>query len=185
MLLDLRYAAVDVELILKIYRAQLKPPTLPEPKEASKADIVAGVKRGVITPEEGYVMLIHLGFLPEAATFILSLIPSASALSPATFAEFQDQTQRYRLAAGIGGKPVSEEIKRAGAQLVKLNAEVAALDRAVKTEQATLATGEGLPPEATARLKELQVSRNHALAELHRVQVEYDALVADWKHAGK
>ena len=182
MLLDLRYIAVDVEFILKLYRAVVTPPVEPRLKEASKADILLGVKRGLITPEEGYRMLLDIDFSPQASEFILAVHAEESPLSPATYDEFLDRTQRWRLAAGLEGKPVSEEIKKAGAQLVKLTAERDALARAVKAEQAKLLPEEALPVTATARLTELQTALHRAEAELARVKTNYDALVAEWKH---
>ncbi|KKM82107.1 hypothetical protein LCGC14_1322860 [marine sediment metagenome] len=55
-LLDLRYNATDVQLLLDIFKASIKPPTEPRQKEASKADIVLAVKKDLISPGEGYLV---------------------------------------------------------------------------------------------------------------------------------
>ena len=99
-LLGLRYSPADAEFLLKIFDAQVKPPTEAREREASKADILLGVKKGLITPEEGYGMLLDLGFTPEAADFILMVKAEESPFSPIDFAEFKDLTQKYRIAAG-------------------------------------------------------------------------------------
>ncbi|GAJ03211.1 unnamed protein product, partial [marine sediment metagenome] len=81
-LLDLRYSDLDAEFLLKIFDAQVKPPVDPKLKEASKADILLGVKKDLITPSEGYTMLLDLDFTPEAADFILMVKAEKSAFSP-------------------------------------------------------------------------------------------------------
>ena len=42
-----------------------------------------------------------------------------------------------------------------------------------------------IPAEATARVKELQATLYKAQAELARVRTDYNAKVAEWKHAAK
>lgn len=182
-LLELRYTQADAEFLLKVFQSAAKPPAEANLKEASKADIVTAVKKGLITQEAGYLMLLDIGFESEAAMFILSVATETSPFSPQTFDEFKDQTQKYRLAAGMEGKPMPEEIKRLGAEVVRLSEDVSALERSIKREQGTLIETEGLPPTATARLKELQAALYKAQAELARVQVDYRAKVAEWKHA--
>jgi alkylhydroperoxidase/carboxymuconolactone decarboxylase family protein YurZ len=185
MLLQLRYAAVDVEFLLKLYDAQIKPPTEVKLLEASKADIVLGVKKGLITQSEGHAMLLDLGYAPAAADFILTVQTTESPFSPVNFDEFKDRTQKWRLAAGMEGKPMTEEIKKLGADVVRLSAEVAALEKAIKAEQGKLVPDTVIPAEATARVRELQAVLYKAQAELARVRTDYNAKVAEWKHAAK
>lgn len=182
-LVTLRYSAADAAFILKVYKAAVKPPEEAKLKEASKADIVTAVKKGLITQEAGYLMLLDIGFAADAALFILSVAAEESPFSPVTFDEFKDLTQRYRLATGAGGKPMSEEIKKLGAEVVRLSAEVAAIEGSIKTEKGGLLETEGLPATATARLRELQSTLYKAQAELSRVRTDYNAKVAEWRHA--
>ena len=181
-LLGLRYTAADADFLLKIYRAAAKPPTEPALKEASKADITTAVKKGLITQEKGYLMLLDIDFAPAAAQFILSVATEESPFSPMTYDEYKDQTQRYRLAAGMEGKPITEEIKRLGAEVVRLAAEVAALESSIKAEQDKLMPDTVIPAEATARVRELQATLYKAQAELTRVQITYRGKVAEWRH---
>lgn len=184
-LADLRYSPADVEYLLKLYDAQVKPPTEPRLKEASKADIVLGVKKGLITPEEGYNMLLDIGFADDAAEFILMVKAEASPFSPRSLSEFKSRAELYKRTVGQEVKPMSEELKKAADKLVELTGEVEALDNAVKEEEARLVPEEDRPAGAEKKLKALQVKRNRARAELERAQLEYNKQVAEWKHGGE
>lgn len=183
-LLGLRYNATDAEFLLKVFDAQVKPPTEAREREASKADIVLGVKKGLITQEEGYGMLLDLGFTAEAAQFILMVKTEESPFSPINFAEFKDLTQKYRIAAGKEVKPMSEELKAAAAEVVKLTKDVEAIRKAISSEGRTLIAEEVLPAAATARRDELRVALHRAESTLRVAQVNYDSLVAEWRHGG-
>jgi hypothetical protein len=229
MLLNLRYIAVDVEFILKLYQTQVlelaksdivtavknaaiseteavsrleklgysskdakilltqpaKTPAEVKKLEATRADIILAVKKGLITQEEGYAMLLDLNYKPEAADFILTVQTTESPFSPVNFDEFKDRTQKWRLAAGMEGKPMTEEIKKLGAQLVQLQAEVAALENTIKTEQGKIVPDTAVPAPAMARVKELQATLYKLQAELIRVRTDYNAKIAEWKHAAK
>ena len=182
-LLELRYSAEGAEYILKLYDAQVKPPEEPKLKEASKADIVLGVKKGLITQEEGYLMLIELGFSTDASNFILMVQTEESPFSPKSYEEFKDLTGMLRRSAGMEEKPMSEELKAAAAEVVKLTKDVEALRESVKAEEAKLIPEGTLPEAATKKLKALQVKLHRAEAELARVKSEYDRLVAEWRHS--
>jgi len=184
-LLELRYTAADADFLLKIYRAAVKPPEEAKLKEASKADIVTAVKKGLITQEAGYLMLLDIGFAGDAAIFILSVAAEESPFSPVTFDEFKDRTQKWRLAAGMEGKPMTEEIKKLGAEIIRLAADIEALQRSIKEERGKLVAGEALPQAATARLKELEATLYRALVESARVKADYNGKVAEWRHGGK
>jgi len=181
-LLDLRYSPTDVEFLLNIYQAQVKPPEEPRAREASKADIVLGVKKGLITQEEGYGMLLDIGFTPEAAGFILTVKTEETPFSPINFAEFKELTQRYRIAVGREAKPMTEELKVAADEVVRLSAEVESLSEAVKAEEGTLVDEEVLPEAATAKLDELRVALHRAEAELAAAKSHYDSMLAEWRH---
>jgi len=183
-LLGLRYSATDAEFLLKIYDAQVKPPTEAREREASKADIVLGVKKGLITQEEAYGMLLDLGFTAEAAQFILMVKTEESPFSPIDYAEFKDLTRKYRVAAGREAKPMSKEIIAAGAEVVKLTSDVKALQTTLKAEERKLIAQEVLPEAATAKRDELRVMLHRAESELRAAQVNYDSLVAQWRHGG-
>jgi len=182
-LIDLRYSPADAEFLLDIYRAQVTPPEEPRDREASKADIVLAVKKGLITPEDAYLMLQDIGFTPEASQFILEVRAEASPFSPRSFDEFKDRAVKYRKAIGLEVTEMPEELKAAAGEVVRLTKEVKDLEDAVVEEKKKLLDLEPLPPEAEDRLKELQVFRNRAIAELQRVKSDYDRLIAEWRHS--
>ena len=181
-LLELRYSVANAELLLKIYDAQVKPPEEAKQKEASKADIVLGVKKGVITQEEGYVMLLDLGFSPEASLFILTVQTEESPFSPINFAEFKDLTQKYRKASGLEGKPMNEEIRKAATEVIRLTGERDSLQQSIDEEQRGLIGETILPAEATTRLNKLKASLRKAEAALSVAKTEYNRLVAEGKY---
>jgi len=181
-LLGLRYSPTDAEFLLKIFDAQVKPPVEVAGREASKADIILAVKKGLITPEDAYLMLQDIDFTPEASMFILEVKAEVSPFSPINYAEFKDRSQKYRRAAGMEAKPMPEEIKTAAAEVVKLTGEVEALELSITEEKRGLIEGEPIPEAATKRLKSLQVKRNRAESKLSAAKSEYNRLIAEWRH---
>jgi len=181
-LLELRYSPADAEFLLKIFDAQVKPPEEPAEREASKADIVAAVKKDLITPEDAYLMLQDIDFTPEASQFILSVRAEVSAFSPINYPEFKERTQKYRVAAGMEVKPMPEELKKAAEEVVQITGEVEALQRSLEEEERGLVDEEILPAAATARRDELRVSLHRAEAELARVKSDYASKLAEWRH---
>lgn len=181
LLQELRYTAADAEFLLKIYKATIAPPEEAKGKEASKADIVTAVKKGLITPEDGYLMLQDIGFTPEASQFILEVQAEASPFSPLNFAEFKGLTQKYRAASGMEAKPVSEELKKAAAEKVRLAGEVKSLQEALAAEEKLLVEEEVLPAEATKRRDELRLALHRAESTLELATQNYNKLVAQWR----
>jgi len=181
-LLELRYAPLDAEFLLKIYKATITPPAEARAREASKADIVLAVKKGLITPEEAYLMLQDLGFTPEAAQFILMVKAEVSPFSPMSYQEFKDTTGKWRKAAGMKVEPMTEGIRQAAAEVVKLTKDITALHDAIKEEDRGLVKDEILPATATAKRDELRVSLHRAESALAAARSNYDRLVAEWRH---
>lgn len=180
-LAELNYSSANIDLLIRIFQAAIKPPEEEKLKQASKADIVEGVKKGVISPEEGYGMLTDIGFSPEASNFILTIKAEESPFSPTNFTEFQDLTTKWRQAVGKEATPVTEQLKQAGAEVIRLGAEVDALRNATEDEEAKLIPDQPLPEEATKRLKELEVALHRAEAELAAAQDHYKAVMAEWR----
>jgi len=181
-LLELRYAPLDAEFLLKIYKATIKPPAEAREREASKADIVLAVKKGLITAEEGYLMLQDIGFTPEASQFILMVKAEVSPFSPMAYQEFKNITGKWRKAAGVEGTPEAEALRQAAAEVVKLTRDLEVLKERVKDEERGLVAGKILPPGATAKVDELRVALHRAEATLAAAKSHYDALIAEWRH---
>lgn len=117
----LGYTDADAAYIVNVYQASIMVPTPAPPKEVSKADIIAAVKRGLITPEEGFTLLIAIGYSDEAATFILTLVPESSPFSPLNYDEFKALTGSWRRSQGLTDEvlpPAAQELRLAQAQAV-------------------------------------------------------------------
>lgn len=182
-LLELRYSPADVDVLLGIYAAQVAPPEELATREASKADIVEGVKKGLISSTEGYLMLINLGFTGDAAQFILLVRAEESPFSPVNYAEFKRMTQQYRRATGQESVPVSDELTAAAAAVVRLTGEAEALAEAVKAARRGLAKEALLPAAATEPLREAEGQLARAEAALAAARTHYEGLLAQWRHA--
>ncbi|MBA7590893.1 hypothetical protein ES708_33036 [subsurface metagenome] len=178
----LGYTPSDATLLIELYQRvdSLRPSV--QPREASKADIVLGVKKGLLTQEEGYGMLLDLDFSPEASAFILTVRTEESPFSPINYAEFKDLTTKYRIATGKEERPMTEELKAAASLVVKLTAEVEALERSVAQEKGKFIEGEVIPEAATKRLTGLQVKLHRAQAALAAAKTEYNSKLAEWRH---
>lgn len=179
---EIRYSQLDAEFLLNIYLALVTPPTEPRSREASKADIVLAVKKGLITPEDGYLMLQDIGFTPEAAQFILTVRAEVSPFSPMSYQEFKDTTGKWRKAAGMTSEAITEQIRKAAGEVVKWTKDLESLQKLVHDEEAKLVKEMVLPAEATARRDELRVALHRAESTLAAAQAHYDALVAEWRH---
>uniref|UniRef100_A0A6H2A1H6 Uncharacterized protein n=1 Tax=viral metagenome TaxID=1070528 RepID=A0A6H2A1H6_9ZZZZ len=162
-----------------------EPERVEDAKSLTKTEIYKGVKKEVITWDEGIELLTDLGYDYDEADYILTINVEALAGSPETFEEFKGITQKYRIAAGREEAPMPEELKAAAAELVKIKREVEALEIAVKEERRLLTAEEEVPDSASAKLKRLQVTLNRARAELQRIQLDYNSQVAAWKHGAR
>lgn len=78
-------------------------------RDLTKSEIYAGVKKAVITWEEGLTMLQALGYDREEAEFILEIRVGAGA-SPESYLELMKWVQDWRKTAGLEAKEISEEL---------------------------------------------------------------------------
>lgn len=178
------YSPEDAAFLVNIFVAIAALKAVTKPKEAAKADIILAVKKGLLTQQDGYLMLLDLDFTPEASAFIIDVRTEESPFSPRSLAEFQDRSAKYRRVTGMEEKGMPDELIEAAARVVKLTQEVKDLSQSVTAEERLMVKAEGIPETARAKLTDLQVTRNRAVSELARVQAEYDRLVAEWKHKG-
>lgn len=174
-----------VEEMIQTKIKPTEPERVSEELDLTKAEICAGVKKGVISWDEGIELLQDIGKSREEAEFIMEVKVGVAGGSPETYPEFKAWTQGWRKAAGMEVKPVTEDLKQAAAEVVKLTKEVEALQEAVKAEGKTLIAEEVLPEEATARRDELRVTLHRAESALRAAQTNYNSLVAEWRHKGE
>lgn len=151
-------------------------------RDLTKTDIIKGVKKEVISWSEGVELLVDMGYSEDEADYILTINISAATGSPESYVEFKDITQKYRKVAGMPNKPITEELKKAAAEVVRLTRDVKALGEAVTTEERSLVAGKILPESATSKLSELKVSLHRAESELSAARTNYDVLIARWRH---
>jgi len=151
-------------------------------RDLTKTEIYKGVKKGLITWDEGIELLEDLGYDEDEADYILTVNVGVLEGSPDTYPEFLDMTQRWRKAAGMAAKIPTEELKRAAREVVKLTRDLGLLQAAVKEEEAKLIEVDVLPAKATAKRDELRVSLHRAEAELSAAKTNYDTLLAEWRH---
>tara|TARA_Y100000310_G_scaffold154415_1_gene153975 strand:- start:4796 stop:6736 length:1941 start_codon:yes stop_codon:yes gene_type:complete len=153
-LMGIRYNAIDSNLLLTLIDATRTVISDERQRELTKIDIVKGVKADYITPEEGYMMLLDVGYKPDDAGFILAVRAEVIAGSPNTFGEFKKMTQEYRASQGQEFAEVSEE------RIAK--------ERAVKIAEAALKQG---------RIKELKAERITELEEaVEEAKIAYHQL---------
>ncbi|KKN22385.1 hypothetical protein LCGC14_0915770 [marine sediment metagenome] len=158
-----------------------KPARTATEKDLTKTEIYKGVKKDLISWEQGIELLMDLGYDEDEADYILAVNVGVLEGSPATFEEFKDWTTKYKIAAGQEVKPMPEELKKAAAELVRISDEVKSLEIAVRTEEQLLVDQDAIPPETEERLKELQVALNRARAEEERLQDAYNTQVAEFR----
>jgi len=151
-------------------------------KDLTKTEIYKGVKKELITWDEGIELLMDLGYDYDEADYILAINVGALEGSPETFEEFKAITQKYKIATGREARPMTEELKAAADEVVKLTGEVEALERSVAKEKRKLIKNEVVPEEQTKKLTELQVALHRAEAELARVKTDYNIKLAEWRH---
>lgn len=176
------FKPVTAERLYKRLVKNTQPERVAADRNLTMALIVEGVKKGVISEPEGIELLMDLGYDRDEAEYIITVRVETVTGSPENMEQFRDITQKYRKAVGLPSKPVTEELKKAAAELLRLTKDVEALRQAVKEERDKLVPDEVLPEEATARLKELELPLHRAEAELHAAQTDYNALLAEWRH---
>lgn len=103
-LLALNYTPQDAAFLIQIYTYVQEKPTTPEKvaklKQISKADITKAVKDGLITAEEGFGLLLDIGYAEFDANFILAIIPTGESHSVTRASQFIDLVNSYRSKAG-------------------------------------------------------------------------------------
>ncbi len=158
-LIELRFSPDDAETLARL--VDITKGEIPDERqrELTKIDIIQGVKAGVITPEEGYIMLQDIGYSAKDAQFILDVKVEAEAGSPDTLGEFKDIVEVYRASIGLPGKPVPLELIIA--------------ERAVKAGEVALADGRSRKVKPK-RLLELEQTSEEAKIKHHQLLTEFN-----------
>jgi hypothetical protein len=117
-LIKLRYTSDDAQFIISLALATATKVTEVTQKELTKADITKGVKLGVITAEEGYLMLQDIGYEAWEAAYILTISVPATTGSPDSYSEFKKLTQTWRASQGLPAKEIATELIEAERDLI-------------------------------------------------------------------
>lgn len=176
------FKPITAERIYKRLVKSSQPEKVTAARDLTVAQIIRWVKLDeVARRDQGVDLLMDLNYTMGQALFIMEGYLGELG-SPETFDEFKNITQKYRQAIGLEAKPMGEEIKKAGEEVVRLTKEIETLNRAIEEEKAKFVDQEVLPEETTAKVTELQVARNRAESELFTARLDYDRLVAEWRH---
>lgn len=121
-LVGIRYTPDDAAYLIKLAKATATTVTETKQRELTKADIVKGVKNGLISPEDGYLMLQDIGYSPDDAAFILMLSGTIPTGSPDSYADFKALTQVYRESQGLPAKEVPVDLQQAERNMIAAKA---------------------------------------------------------------
>jgi hypothetical protein len=114
----LGYTGDRLDAMLRYYEET----QLEEPKKLSKAAIIKGLMKKVITEKEAVSLLMDLNYSEYSAKFIIASELSAS--SPESYMEFKELTQSYRKAVGLPTKPITKEMKELEHQIHETEKEI-------------------------------------------------------------
>ena len=78
-----------------------QPERVVKERDLTKAELIKGIKKGVISDVEGSELLQDMGYSADEAWFMIEINVAAAAGSPETYPEFKEITQLYRKAMGL------------------------------------------------------------------------------------
>ena len=146
-LVELRYSPADSSLLLSIMLAVNNPPGDDKSRALTRADIIAGVKAGLLTQKEGFSSLLDMGFDKADAEYILTLKAEASPFSPTRPSEFGAQVNNYRKAVGMDFQQATDAALAAEQSVISAKTQhAAAINR--QAPQSELVMYEALVREA-------------------------------------
>jgi hypothetical protein len=116
-LINIRYLPDDAQFLVELALSSATTISEVKQKEVTKADIVSGVKKGLLSPEEGYLWLQDIGYSPESSNFILTLAIVPTGGSPDSYTEFKKITQAYRASQGLTATSVPQDLINAEREL--------------------------------------------------------------------
>jgi hypothetical protein len=153
-LMSIRYSEDDAIFLLNLTIATLNKIAEVKARDLTKADIIKGVKNGVISQEEGYLMLLNIGYTDDQSIFILTVSATVTAGSPDTYHEFLALTQSYRASLGQSTKEVTPDIIQA--------------EKDVNAAQAALKVAKDTKAKAK-RIQELELAVEQAKQRYHQL----------------
>jgi len=123
-LISLDIPSERVEQFIQEKTKPEKPERVAKERDLTKTEIYKGVKKGLISWQEGVELLLDLGYDEFEANYILAINVGALEGSPETYPEFKHITQLYRKSQGLKAMEVPQEIIDASKELAKARAEL-------------------------------------------------------------
>jgi hypothetical protein len=118
--LDLGYdkekAERMTEWTVRLYKQEKVAPE----RDLTKAEIIKGVNKGIITHDLGVELLMGLGYDKWEAEYILAINLAAAKGSPDTYPEFLDLVEKYKKAMGLKAVDVPKELIEVAKQITDL-----------------------------------------------------------------
>lgn len=111
MLMKLGYDKTEAQYIIDIRVPPKKPEKLRVERDLTKAEIVKGVKKEILSWAQGAAMLFDMGYDVDEADFILAINIEALTGSPETWSEMQDIINKGRRALHRPVKEIPSGIK--------------------------------------------------------------------------
>jgi len=111
MLMKLGYDAEEAQYIIDIRVPPKKPEKMKPERDLTKAEIIKGVKKEILTWEQGHALLVDMGFDEDEADFSLAINIEALTGSPETWSEMQEIVNKGRKAQGLTVKEIPSGIK--------------------------------------------------------------------------
>jgi len=109
-LMKLGIPVVRARLFVEEVSSAAKPARVAPERDLTKAEIIKGVKKGILTLAQGVELLVGMGYDEFEATYILAINLSAAAGSPESYEEFKNLVEQYKKAVTGGGKPLPAEV---------------------------------------------------------------------------
>lgn len=153
-LMSIRYSEDDAIFLLTLTIVTIEKIAEVKQRNLTKADIIKGVKNGVITQEEGYLMLLNIGYTDDESIFILTVSATAPTGSPDTYNEFLVLTQSYKASLGLSTQEVTPDIMQA--------------EKDVKIAQAALKVAKDMKAKAK-RIQELELVVEQVKQRYHQL----------------
>ena len=132
-----------------------KPERVTSERNLTKSEIYRGVKKEVITWEQGIDLLLDMGYDSWEAEYILVTNVGTLEGSPETFEEFKDWTHKYRKAQGLEPRTPEERMEAASGEVLRLNERLGDLKRRRAPKAEIQAVGRQLQ-EAQAHYEKLR-----------------------------
>ena len=110
MLMKLGYSKEDAQYIIDIRVPPKKPEKMKPERDLTKAEIVKGVKKEILSWDQGAAMLFDMGYDHDEADFILAINIEALTGSPETWSEMQSIVNKGRKVQGLPVKEIPSSI---------------------------------------------------------------------------